>query len=57
MTIETLVIALVFLVVGWAIVKYLIPAPFKIVGWVILAGIAVIWLVHNIHPLLHCCRG
>jgi hypothetical protein len=56
MAFETLAVAIIVLVIGWAIVTYVIPEPMKKVAWVILICIACLWVIMNIHGILHVHR-
>lgn len=55
MSIETLVVALILLVIAYVVVDKLVPAAFRTIGYVIVFGIAVIWVVTHLRALLHCC--
>lgn len=55
MPIETLVIALILFIIGAFVVRQFVPAEFKQIGWAILCGIVVIWVVTHLRALLHCC--
>lgn len=53
MSVETLAIAIIVLVIGAAVVKYVIPEPMKQVAWVVLICIACLWVIVHVHGILH----
>jgi len=57
MTIETLVVACILLGIGYVIVRYLVPEPVKQIGYWILLGIAVVWVVTHLRALMHLQLG
>ena len=55
MCIETVIVALIVLLVLYVVVQKLVPGDWKQIGYAIVIGIAVIWLFSggHLHGLLH----
>lgn len=56
MSFETLIVAVLAMVILYFFITYVIPGPYQRIALIVLACIAALWLFRNIHALLHCCH-